>query len=466
MVKEISKLKHVYFLGIGGIGMSALARYFVSLGISVSGYDKVRTPLCIKLEEEGMDVHYKDNPSLIPLHFFENTPETMVVYTPAIPKNMLEFEQFSQKGVALKKRAEVLGMICTNHFTIGVAGTHGKTTTTAMVAKCLQACGVQFTAFMGGVCTDFDSNYVSVPSGKMVQGKSVVLVEADEFDRSFLHLKPDIAIVTSTDADHLDIYQSAANVKNGFDDFVACIQPKGALIQAQTAELGKRQGLTHYSYGVDSGCDFVIRNSRMQEGKFVFDLQISQNQKITVTLGMPGLHNALNASAALAVVHHLGLAVDVAANALGNFKGIKRRFEILFRNEKYLVIDDYAHHPTELSAFISSVQQLYPQRKLVGVFQPHLFSRTRDFMEGFMQSLSLLDTCLLMEIYPARELPIEGVNAAKLSKGIKNCLGVFSEAEIVEYIAKNLPETFLIMGAGDIDRIPPKVKMIYEEKTV
>lgn len=479
---SLTHIKAVYFLGIGGIGMSALARYFIKKNIAVFGYDKVRTALCKKLETEGATIHYLEDISQIPLFFHTPSKEYLVVYTPAIPSNSLELKFFIEQNIVLQKRAQVLGLISQNSFTIAIAGTHGKTTTSSMFATALYHAGINFTAFLGGLSVDLGSNYFDFNKGASLvdkirfgeceisphlflntdgSPKDVIVVEADEYDRSFLSLNPSLAVLTSTDADHLDIYQQADGVTKGFQDFVNQISVGGALLYFESTSISKPPSVRSFSYGSSLENDFSCQNMKYDHRLFSFDF-IKSGKSSNYKLGIDGVHNAWNATAVLVAFDVLGLGSSVASIGLEKFKGVNRRFQVVFESQDYILIDDYAHHPTELDAIILSVKNKYPERKITGVFQPHLFTRTRDFLDEFAQSLSALDNCYLLDIYPARELPIPGVTSAALATKIPNCKGVFSPSDFLSEMSEKTPPVLLILGAGDIDLLVPSLKEIYE----
>lgn len=444
-------IQNIYLVGIGGIGMSALARYFVSQGKSVAGYDRTETELTKELVAEGMDIHFEDNSKLIPSFFF-NTEQTLVIYTPAIPSGHEELNYFRENGFKVKKRSEVLGMLTENHFTIAVAGTHGKTTTSSIAAHILNNAEGGCTAFLGGIAVNYNSNLLlSSSNDKMV-------VEADEYDRSFLTLNPDVAIVTSTDPDHLDIYGTKENMEKNYHEFVSKVKETGTLIYKSGlsfTETGKKS----FTYSLKGKSDFGIENFTIENGEYTFDI-ISPIDKIeNVKFSFPGMHNVENALAAAAAAQISGIDKDVIKKALATYKGVKRRFEYIIKNEKLVFIDDYAHHPRELSACISSVKALYPDKKITGIFQPHLFSRTRDFADGFAKSLEQLDELILLEIYPARELPIEGVDSKMLLDKInmKNKM-LLSKDDTLKEIGERKLEVLLTVGAGDIDKMVEPIK--------
>lgn len=419
--------------------MSAIARYFHKRGVAVSGYDKTATTLTRKLEQEGMKIHYTEDVSAIPEGI------DLVVYTPAVPANHAELQHFRKLGFPLKKRAEVLGIISRSMRTIAIAGTHGKTTTSSMVAHVLQTGGIDCTAFLGGIAGNFDSNYVLGQSEWMV-------VEADEYDRSFLHLSPDKAVITSMDPDHLDIYGDAASIlETGFLAFARRLKPGGQLwVQHRfTGEFGDFPEVM--SYGLDGG-NYRSENLRVENGFFTFDYRSPQAHLKGLELALPGAHNVENATAAITIGLELGLSEDAIRRALRNFKGVKRRFETIFRDGQRVYIDDYAHHPSELRAAIAAARMLYPGRKLTGIFQPHLYSRTQDFADGFADALSALDEIILLDIYPAREAPIPGVSSELIFDQIDNpAKELVTKSELMSLLAGKSPEVLLTLGAGDID---------------
>jgi len=456
---NLKDIKTAYFLGIGGIGMSAIARYFKAIGIDVHGYDKTRNDFTRQLEDEGFDIHYFENIESIP-EDVKNGVRSIVIYTPAIPKDNTEFQFFVQNSIRLYKRAEVLGILSANAYTIAVAGTHGKTTTSSMIAHILNECGINFTAFLGGVSTNFNSNYFHKTDGISLYDKPVVVVEADEFDRSFLHLKPSIAIVTSTDADHLDIYGEADEVKRSFQEFVDCIRAEGLAIINDTLDLHAASECI--TYGKTETAMARYSDVKVINHQFCFNYK-HELYAIEVRNALPGFHNVENATAAVTAALHMQLPVKLVVGACASFKGVKRRFEYIYNHNDKVVIDDYAHHPTELKACITSVRELYPKKKITGIFQPHLFSRTRDFADDFARALDLLDECWLMDIYPARELPIEGINAEFLAFKMEKTPLLISKENILKKLETQTEELLVILGAGDIDQLIKPVKAIYEK---
>ncbi len=443
---ELSKINRVYFVGIGGIGMSALARYFAKRGIVVCGYDKTRTNLTIALEHEGILISYLDEESVVPVCFAENHPDTLVVYTPAIPKNSNILNHFKSNGFSLKKRSEVLGIISQGMFCVAVAGTHGKTTTSSMIAHILTDTGFGCTAFLGGITSNYNSN---VLFGK----NNVVVVEADEYDRSFLTLHPDVAVVTSMDADHLDIYGDERHLHESFYLFADQLKADGKLFVKEGLPLN---GI---SYGSTPNAALHANHIHVENGNFVFNFEDGYTTIKDLNLAMPGKHNVENAVAAIGVALSLGIHPQSIKKAVASFKGVKRRFETLVNTSEHIYIDDYAHHPEELRACFDAVRQLHPDKKLTVIFQPHLFTRTRDFIDDFAKVLSTADEVVLLEIYPARELPIEGVNSQLLlDKMTLTNKEICGKDLVLEHIKNKKPELLLTVGAGDIDTLVEPLK--------
>ncbi|MDP4289468.1 MAG: UDP-N-acetylmuramate--L-alanine ligase [Bacteroidota bacterium] len=440
---NIEQVKEVYFLGIGGIGMSALARFFKSRGCSVFGYDRTSTPLTVELEAEGMKIHYEEDVDLIP------DGVDLVVYTPAIPKKHAEYQFFLENGYPILKRAQVLGLISAEFKTIGIAGTHGKTTISTLTAHLLNQSPKGVNAFLGGISKNFQSNLLLAPESNWI------VVEADEFDRSFLHLFPQIAVITAVDADHLDIYKNIPALKESFTQYTGQIKPGGQLIIKKGISLNvyQRPGLKVYTYSIDQKADFGIQNLRIKGAHYIFDLILCDTVIRDVELGLPGLYNVENAIAASAAAWLAGATREEIRKGLLSFSGVNRRFDIRINRNDLVYIDDYAHHPEEIKACINSVKHLYPDKKITGVFQPHLYTRTRDFADDFARSLELLDDIILLEIYPARELPIEGVNSQMLLNKInKSSKRICQKDELIKVLQTLKPELLLTMGAGDIDQ--------------
>jgi UDP-N-acetylmuramate--alanine ligase len=446
---DFNKLKHIYFLGIGGIGMSALARYFKAIGKEVSGYDKTTTELTRALENEGVIVHYDDLGAEILNRL--DLRETLVVYTPAIPNDFGELYALQQAGHPIHKRAQVLGLITENSFGIGVAGTHGKTTTSTMLAHVLHQ-NIGCNAFLGGISTNYNSNLILNSASK------VSVLEADEFDRSFLQLKPKAGVLTSIDADHLDIYGDTQHIVKGFQAYVNLIDEDGFVLMHQSIPLEAKCRIVRY--GLHEKADIAGINPKMQNGFFYLDVRVHGKLWRDIKLGVPGLHNAENALAVIGVCLELGLNESQIREGLETFLGVKRRFEYIIRRDDLVYVDDYAHHPSEINALVSSIRLMYPDKKITGVFQPHLFSRTRDFLEGFASELSKLDEVILMPIYPARELPIPGVNAEAIrQKMTLKEVRIMTHQELPEYLSNNKPDVLLTIGAGDIDLIVKPLKV-------
>lgn len=446
---ELGKINRVFFVGIGGIGMSALARYFTKRGQVVCGYDKTRTKLTEALEQEGILITYLDESSALPCAFLDHHEDTLIVYTPAIPKDSKILNHFRDKGFSLKKRSEVLGIISKGMFCIGIAGTHGKTTTSSIVAHILKDTGYDCTAFLGGITSNYNSN---VLFGK----NNVVVVEADEYDRSFLTLHPDIAVVTSMDADHLDIYGDKSHLEESFRLYAGQLKENGTLYAHEGLPLDHS-----VSYAASATANARAENIRVEGAKFVFDYKDDTAEINDISLMLPGKHNVENTTVAIAIALKLGIAAEKVKQAVANFKGVKRRFEYIVNNGSQIYIDDYAHHPEELSACFHAVRQLYPDKKLTVIFQPHLFTRTRDFADEFAKVLSTADELLLLEIYPARELPLQGINSTfLLDKITLENKKVCGKDFVVQYVKDAKPELILTVGAGDIDTIIDPLKNI------
>ncbi len=446
----------VYFIGVGGIGMSALARWFNATGYTVLGYDKTPSSLTTALASEGIVIHYKEDAQNIPKSVTK--ANTLVIYTPAIAANHSELAYFKKNGFTIKKRAEVLGEISRNYFTIAVAGTHGKTTTTSMIAYLLHFAGVDITGFIGGIATNFNSNLVI---GKT--DKAIAVIEADEFDRSFLHLSPDIAVVTSTDADHLDIYADANELKNSFKTFIGKLKAEGNLLISQKTN-ESLEGVKGTVYGL-KGQSVRAENITIGDGVFTFDY-VDEDTKIKgLELSLPGFYNVENALAAIKTALLVKVPAQYIKKGIASYLGVKRRFEFMLKSESTVYIDDYAHHPEELNAFIASVKALYPTKKLTIIFQPHLFSRTKDFSAEFAAALDQADRVWLLAIYPARELPIKGVTSDLIlgQMKLRNKCTLSSEA-VIKKIEDSEIEVLATLGAGDIDRLVPQITSVLQKK--
>lgn len=438
---NLKTVKHIYFIGVGGIGMSALARYFTVHGKMVAGYDKTPSKITESLEEVGVQIHFNDDINNIPAEFL-NSDETIVVYTPAIPRVHTELQYFLENKFLVLKRAEVLGMITESTTCLAVAGTHGKTTTSSIlghIMKCANA-----TSFLGGISENYNSNLI-------LGGDQVSVVEADEFDRSFLKLSPDIACITSMDADHLDIYGNANELQKSFEEFSAKVSK--LLLVAKGLPL---QGLT---YAVESEADYQATNVEIRNGSYWFDLKTPDQNIKNLKFHLPGRHNLMNAVAASAMADVYGVDAENIIKALDSFLGVQRRFSFKIKTDDFVLIDDYAHHPTEINAVYNSVKELYSDKNNLVVFQPHLYSRTRDFIDDFAVSLSQFDEVLLLDIYPARELPIEGVDSNwLLSKITASKKKLIQPNEIVENIKSSEAKIVSMLGAGDIGVMIESVK--------
>ncbi|WP_277016392.1 UDP-N-acetylmuramate--L-alanine ligase [Flavobacterium lindanitolerans] len=447
---NLNQIHNVYFIGIGGIGMSALARYFKAIGKNVSGYDKTETELTKELEALGIEIHFEDSISLIPKDYYAEN--TLVIITPAVPKTHSEWNYFLEREYQVKKRAEVLGIITKDTFCFAVAGTHGKTTTSSILGHILYESGADVTAFLGGIVENYNSNLIG-------SGKTVTVVEADEFDRSFLHLYPDIACVTSMDADHLDIYGDTASIEASFVEFADKVKDKKKLFVAKGLPL---EGIT---VAVNDEADYKAFNIRIENSTYVFDVQTPSEVIKDIRFNLPGKHNLTNALIALAMAYTYGTPTEAIAKALFSFQGVKRRFSYQIKEKNRVYIDDYAHHPTEINAVHQAVSELYPQDKVLAVFQPHLFSRTKDFIDGFASSLSAFDEVILLDIYPARELPVEGVNSAWLLGKIDNPnKKLVSKDNLISEILKSNARVVVTIGAGDIGELVKPIKQALHEK--
>ena len=459
--KGVDKIREVYFIGIGGIGMSAVARFFHSKGVKVSGYDKTSTVLTKELEASGIPIHYEENVDLIP------KDAQLVVYTPAVPKDHKELLYYQQHGNKVVKRSDVLQLISEGSFNICIAGTHGKTTITTMVAHLLRDTGFGCNAFLGGISVNYGTNFWSDP-------KNVCVIEADEYDRSFLKLSPDIAIITAMDADHLDIYGTVGSVEQAFIDFSKKVKPGGLLIRQFGLKRGNElQADRQLTYSLQNGAaDVYAANIRMMNGSYEFDVMTKDNMLDNVMLNMGGMHNVENVIAAIAVANSLGIENGKIKAAVESFRGVKRRFEYIIKTKNLVFIDDYAHHPEELRALINGAKTLFKQRKCTVIFQPHLYSRTRDFADGFAEVLDMADEVILLPIYPARELPIKGITSQVLLDKMKNKnKSVKEKEEVLNWIKNdytgNIDKEFgnilITAGAGDIDTVVEKIRTVINE---
>lgn len=453
---NLDQIHSVYFLGIGGIGMSALARWFRHNGKVVSGYDRTQTRLTDALQSEGISVHFEDDIQAINASVRLKTEGVLVVYTPAIPKEHAELNWLKEQGYEVMKRSQVLGLITENMTCVAVAGTHGKTTTSSMIVHLLKTAGVDCTGFLGGIATNYNTNMVLNE-----KPDAVAVIEADEFDRSFLTLHPDTAVVTAIDADHLDIYGDKEAMKESFKLFVERIEEKGKLFAREGVGqqiVADNATYVHKTYAIE-GSEISADNLRIEDASFIFDYKDGQKVIEGISMKVPGFHNVENMLAAISVTRSFGADDQAIRLGASTYSGVKRRFEYIIKKADLIYIDDYAHHPVEIEAFLKSVRALYPGRKLTVVFQPHLFSRTRDFAGEFSESLSLADELLMLDIYPAREQPIPGVtselilNAVKLEKK-----SICSEQELIARIKDWRPEVVVTVGAGDIDQMVEPLK--------
>ncbi|KPL13438.1 MAG: hypothetical protein AMS26_14395 [Bacteroides sp. SM23_62] len=455
--EDIHNIENIYMIGIGGIGMSALARYFMSLGKRVAGYDRVSTRLTDDLIREGSEIHFTSDLAYIKDRY-PDAGNLLVVYTPAIPGDHPELSFFRKGGYHMMKRAELLGIISDSENCIAVAGTHGKTTVTAMVTHLLKVAGIQCNAFLGGISKNYHSN--AILSGE----KGWMVLEADEFDRSFLHLHPTICIVTSCDPDHLDIYGSAERVKESFCQFISQTDPAGHIIYQQDVPLDciREISLESRSYALAGGADFTAVNLSMKDGLYRFDVKTPEGLIGDVRLGVPGQINIENALSVVGLARLLGIRDEQIREALSTFSGVQRRFDVMINRPDFVYIDDYAHHPRELEACIQSVRKIYPDKKITGIFQPHLYSRTRDFAGEFARSLSRLDALILLDIYPAREAPVEGVDSGLIfdQTDMADKLLIHKE-QLLKVLEERHPEVLLTLGAGDIDQFVEPIVNLY-----
>lgn len=446
---NLNQIHNVYFIGIGGIGMSNLARYFKNLGKKVSGYDKTPSALTNELIKSGITIHFEDDINSIPKDFYlENT---LVIITPAVPKTHSEWNYFLERDFQVKKRAEVLGIITKDTFCFAVAGTHGKTTTSGILGHILHESGADVTAFIGGIVENYNSNLIG-------SGKTVTVVEADEFDRSFLHLHPNIACITSMDADHLDIYGTSEAIEESFVEFASKIEDKSNLF------ITKELPLEGIICAVNEDASFKAFNVRIGNGSYVFDVQTPTEVIQDLHFGLPGRHNLMNALMAIAMAKLFGTPTAAIAKAIASFKGIKRRFSYQIKTDAKVYIDDYAHHPTEINAVHQAVRELYPNQKVLAIFQPHLFSRTRDFADDFAKSLSAFDEIILLDIYPARELPMEGINSQWLMDKMTNShKKIVEKDDLIKTILESDATIIVTIGAGDIGELVSSIKKAINE---
>ncbi|WP_258103540.1 UDP-N-acetylmuramate--L-alanine ligase [Marinoscillum sp. MHG1-6] len=454
---ELEKFDSVYFVGIGGIGMSAIARWFKQRGKSVGGYDRVKTPLTSELEQEGIWVHYEDKLKDVPAEY-RDKDNVLIVYTPAIPSSHEELKFFQKKKFNVLKRSEVLGLISKDHYCVAVGGTHGKTTTSSMVAHILKHSEKGCSAFIGGIMTNYNSNLI------IGEKDAPVVVEADEFDRSFHRLSPNHAIVTSVDPDHLDIYGDEEQMKEAFGKFLQLVPEEGhTLIHYKAAEkVNMYLENLYYTYGIDQG-DYQAKALRGISGVFYFNYHGKRTIK-DLSLYVPGFHNVENAVAAITAAIELGVPSETIKDAIASYKGVKRRFEYILRQDNLIYIDDYAHHPTEIKAFLRSVKSMYPMKKITAIFQPHLYSRTQDFYQGFAESLDQADQVFMLDIYPAREQPVPGVTSQMiLDQMYTGDRKLVAKEDIIEELSNTNLDVLVTIGAGDIDQLVPVIGNHFKE---
>jgi UDP-N-acetylmuramate--alanine ligase len=455
----MNKLNKYYFLGIGGIGMSAIARYFNSKGYQVAGYDRTSTKLTDDLQSEGIQICFEEAVDKIPTDFLDEK-STLVVVTPAIPQYHPQLIYFRENNFNIQKRAQVLGEITRQSKGICIAGTHGKTTTSTITAHLLYQSKVNCNAFLGGISNNYNTNLL------LSNESNLVVIEADEYDRSFHQLTPYMAVITSIDPDHLDIYENKEEFTRSFEHFASLIKPGGALIVKKGIELHPelQKGVKVYTYSMDDGGDFHAENVKIKNGEIRFDFVTPTESVADVRLGVPVKINVENSVAAMALAWLNGVTTEELRVGISSFSGIKRRFNTVYKSENMVYMDDYAHHPSELKASISSIRSLFPERKITGIFQPHLYTRTRDFADGFAEALSGLDELIMLDIYPARELPIEGVNSEMVLKNVRlNNKKIVSKAELINEIENRNLDILVTFGAGDIDQFVPKIMALLKE---
>ncbi len=442
-------ISRIYFLGIGGIGMSALARYFLNKKMEIYGYDLTSTPLTRALETEGMKIHYKESPDSLPDNI------DLIIYTPAIPTENIEFLFLKTSGIRMIKRAEVIGVLSRKMFTIAIAGTHGKTSITALTAHLLINAGIPVTAFIGGICKNFNSNFITSEKAK------VLLVEADEFDRSLLQLQSDIALVSSVEADHLDIYKNLDDIRKTFAAFAGKIKPHGKLIIRYGLDVFDKFKGNKLTYGIIDKADLFADNISFEKEKFRFQMHFPENKTTDVLLKIPGQHSTENALGAAAIAREMNISTNQIIQGLESFDGVERRFDYRIDTPALVYIDDYAHHPGEIKVTLETVKKLYPNQKITVVFQPHLFSRTRDFSNSFAKTLSIADEIFLLPIYPAREKPIAGISSNSIFNKIKKKKKkLLDKKQLLKEIENRKPEVLLSLGAGDIGLLVPEIEKI------
>ena len=457
---ELKDIKSVYFVGAGGIGMSAIARYFLHIGVVVAGYDKTPSALTKELEKEGMDIHYEENVALIPAAC-KDASSTLVIYTPAIPQEHQELVYFHENGFTIEKRAQVLGTLTRSHKGLCVAGTHGKTTTSTMCAHIMHQSHVDCNAFLGGISKNYGTNYI------LSDKSDYVVIEADEFDRSFHWLRPWMSVITATDPDHLDIYGTKEAYLESFRHYTELIQPGGALIIHKNLEMKQhvQEGVKIYEYSLNEG-DFHAENIKIDNGEITFDF-ISPVESISnVELGQPVPINIENAVAAMAMAQLNGCTAEEIKEGIKTYEGVERRFDFKIKNDKHVFLSDYAHHPKEIYQSAKSIRELYKNRKITAIFQPHLYTRTRDFYKDFADSLSILDEVILCDIYPAREAPIPGVTSELIYKNLKPGVekSMIHKEDVLDLVKKRDFDVLIVLGAGDLDNLVPQMAEILKQK--
>ena len=457
---ELKDIKSVYFVGAGGIGMSAIARYFLHIGVVVAGYDKTPSALTKELEKEGMDIHYEENVALIPAAC-KDASSTLVIYTPAIPQEHQELVYFHENGFTIEKRAQVLGTLTRSHKGLCVAGTHGKTTTSTMCAHIMHQSHVDCNAFLGGISKNYGTNYI------LSDKSDYVVIEADEFDRSFHWLRPWMSVITATDPDHLDIYGTKEAYLESFRHYTELIQPGGALIIHKNLEMKQhvQDGVKIYEYSLNEG-DFHAENIKIDNGEITFDF-ISPVESISnVELGQPVPINIENAVAAMAMAQLNGCTAEEIKEGIKTYEGVERRFDFKIKDDKHVFLSDYAHHPKEIYQSAKSIRELYKNRKITAIFQPHLYTSTRDFYKDFADSLSILDEVILCDIYPAREAPIPGVTSELIYKNLKPGVekSMIHKEDVLDLVKKRDFDVLIVLGAGDLDNLVPQMAEILKQK--
>jgi UDP-N-acetylmuramate--alanine ligase len=458
---NLNHIHKIYFIGIGGIGMSALARYFMDMGKEVSGYDKTPSPITKELENSSIFIHFDDKLDLIPDHIKNNPENTLIIYTPAIPKNHKGLNYFKENSnFKVLKRAEALGLITKEKTTIAVAGTHGKTSTSSFITHLLVESGVKCQALLGGITSNYNSNYVAND-----KNAELFIVEADEYDRSFLQLFPNYAVITSTDPDHLDIYGEASELLKTYQSFCNQVNKTGHISVSESVEIQQPNGLTSFSNYGWGNQDYHIQNLKVINGTYYFDI-VSPDYKIQdIKFNVAGDHNVLNCLAAVSIADKFISDKEKLKAAIESYKGVKRRFEYIIKSENLIYVDDYAHHPTEIEKTVSTLKNLYPDKKITGIFQPHLYSRTKDFQTGFAETLNPLDKIILMDIYPAREEPIQGITSEIILEKIENPnKKLVSKENLLNELEKDNNQVYVTIGAGDIDRFVEPIKELLTKR--